>query len=75
MDRLAVEIGDPSHERVALSASFLVEREQLARFDETLEDVARAQAGRLRFKLTGPLPPHSFPRSRGRSWTGQPGRG
>ncbi len=57
---LAVEIGQPSHERVALSASFLVEREQLPRFDEALEDVARAQAGRMRFKLTGPLPPHSF---------------
>jgi hypothetical protein len=57
---LAVEIGESSHERVALSASFLVEREQSARFDDALEEVARTQAGRLRFKLTGPLPPHSF---------------
>jgi Gas vesicle synthesis protein GvpL/GvpF len=57
---LAVEMGQPSHERVALSASFLVGREQIARFDDALEEVARTQAGRLRFKLTGPLPPHSF---------------
>ncbi len=57
---LAVEIGQSSHERVALSASFLVEREQLARFDEALEELARSHAGRMRFKLTGPLPPHSF---------------
>jgi hypothetical protein len=57
---LAVEIGEPTHERVALSASFLVEREHVARFDDALEDVARGQSGRMRFKLTGPLPPHSF---------------
>jgi hypothetical protein len=57
---LAVEIGEPSHERVALSASFLLDRQQLGKFDDTLEEVARAQAGRMRFKLTGPLPPHSF---------------
>jgi hypothetical protein len=57
---IAVEIGQPSHERVALSASFLVERGQLERFDAALEDMAKANAERLRFKLTGPLPPHSF---------------
>jgi hypothetical protein len=57
---LAVEIGQPDHERVVLSASFLVDREQLNQFDEALEEVAAGQAGRIRFKLTGPLPPHSF---------------
>jgi hypothetical protein len=57
---LAVEIGQPGHERVVLNASFLVEREAVGRFDEALEDVARGQAERIRFKLTGPLPPHSF---------------
>jgi hypothetical protein len=57
---LAVEIGQPGHERVALSASFLVERDGLDRFDQALEEVAAGQAGRIRFKLTGPLPPHSF---------------
>jgi hypothetical protein len=57
---LAVEIGEPSHERVVLSASFLVDREGLSRFDEALEQLAAGQADRIRFKLTGPLPPHSF---------------
>jgi Gas vesicle synthesis protein GvpL/GvpF len=57
---LDVEIGNPGHERVALSASFLVERSGLDDFDEALERLASAQAGRLRFKYTGPLPPHSF---------------
>jgi hypothetical protein len=57
---LAVEIGQPSHERVALSASFLVERTRLEPFDTALEDLAKANAGRMRVKLTGPLPPHSF---------------
>jgi Gas vesicle synthesis protein GvpL/GvpF len=57
---LAVEIGQPSHERVVLGASFLVDREGVGRFDEALEQIAAAQAQRIRFKLTGPLPPHSF---------------
>jgi hypothetical protein len=57
---LAVEIGQPSHERVVLSASFLVDRTGLDRFDQALEEIAAGQASRIRFKLTGPLPPHSF---------------
>ncbi len=56
----AVEVSPPSHERVALSASFLVARKRLAEFDEVLEAFAGGQGGRLRFKYTGPLPPHSF---------------
>jgi Gas vesicle synthesis protein GvpL/GvpF len=57
---LAVDIGAPAHERVVVSASFLVERARLNAFDEVLEAVARDQAGRVRFKLTGPRAPHSF---------------
>jgi hypothetical protein len=57
---LAVEVGEPNHERVVLSASFLVERSRLADFDDVLDGLADAQAGRMRFKYTGPLPPHSF---------------
>jgi len=57
---LAAEVGEPPHERVALSASFLVARERLGAFDAALEDIARGQSGRMRFKYTGPLPPHSF---------------
>jgi hypothetical protein len=57
---LAVDVGAPAHERVVISASFLVERKRLDAFDEVLETVARDQAGRIRFKLTGPRAPHSF---------------
>lgn len=56
----AVEASPPAHERVALNASFLVERDRLGEFDEVLEAFAEGQGGRLRFKYTGPLPPHSF---------------
>jgi len=43
-----------------LRASFLVERKRLDRFDQTLDTIARGQDGRMRFKVVGPLPPHSF---------------
>jgi hypothetical protein len=59
-ETLAVDVGAPAHERVVVSASFLVERTRLDAFDELLETVARDQAGRMRFKLTGPRAPHSF---------------
>ncbi|MGH2889235.1 MAG: GvpL/GvpF family gas vesicle protein, partial [Solirubrobacteraceae bacterium] len=57
---LALDEGETDHERIVLNASFLVERAALERFDEVLETVAAGNAGRLRFKYTGPLPPHSF---------------
>lgn len=57
---LAVEVGEPQHERVAVQASFLVERERLAEFDRLLEEVADRYGGKVRFKYVGPLPPHSF---------------
>ncbi len=57
---VAVEAGEPGHERVALNASFLVARERIAEFDKRVDEIGRAQAGRLRFKYTGPLPPHTF---------------
>jgi hypothetical protein len=57
---LAVDHGRTEHERVAVQASFLVERSRLAEFDEVLEEVAAGFAGRLRFKYTGPMPAHSF---------------
>ena len=57
---IAIEPGQTQHERVAVQASFLVERSRLAEFDEVLEGVAAGFAGLLRFKYTGPLPPHSF---------------
>lgn len=57
---LAVDAGDLGHERVALSASFLVERERVAEFDAAVDQIGRSRAGRLRLKYTGPLPAHSF---------------
>jgi hypothetical protein len=56
----AVDVTEAPHERVALSASFLVERKRVPEFDEVLERLAEAEAKRLRIKYTGPLPPHSF---------------
>lgn len=57
---LAVQTAEPGHERVALNASFLIARDRVAAFDDAVEDVGRAHAERIRFKYTGPLPPHSF---------------
>ncbi len=57
---VAVEVSPPAHERVALAAAFLVERGRLTEFGEVLDAFAGGQGGRLRFKYTGPLPPHSF---------------
>lgn len=59
-ETLAADIGAPSHERVVVNASFLVERARMDAFDKLLEAVARERAGRMRFKLTGPRAPHSF---------------
>ncbi len=57
---LAVDVGDLGHERVALNASFLVERKRIAQFDDAVDEIGRAHEGRMRLKYTGPLPAHSF---------------
>jgi Gas vesicle synthesis protein GvpL/GvpF len=57
---LAVERGEPAHERVVAQVSFLVERARLAEFDALVDEVAAGFGGLIRFKYTGPLPPHSF---------------
>jgi hypothetical protein len=57
---LAVEVGAATHERVAVQASFLVERERLPEFNQMVDDVADGYGGGIRFKYMGPLPPHSF---------------
>jgi hypothetical protein len=57
---LAVVAADPSHERVVAQASFLVERGRLADFNAIVDEVAESYGGHIRFKYTGPLPPHSF---------------
>jgi hypothetical protein len=57
---LDVQIGEPNNDRIVVNASFLVEREQMPPFDGAVDEVGREQAGRMRLKYTGPLPPHSF---------------
>jgi hypothetical protein len=57
---VAVEVGEPVHERMALNASFLVDRAEQKAFDAELDRFATEHGGRLRFKYTGPLAPHSF---------------
>ncbi|MGH2936863.1 MAG: GvpL/GvpF family gas vesicle protein [Solirubrobacterales bacterium] len=57
---VAVRVGEPIHERMAVNASFLVERSGLPEFDRVVDAIGRREAGRIRFKVTGPLPPHSF---------------
>lgn len=51
-------------ERVAelevVRAAFLVERSRVAELDSQAEELAERFAGVVRFKLTGPLPPHHF---------------
>jgi Gas vesicle synthesis protein GvpL/GvpF len=57
---LDVSVGQAVHERMAVNASFLLERERLDEFDRIVEEIGSDQAGRIRFKYTGPLPPYSF---------------
>jgi hypothetical protein len=52
--------GEPPHERVALSASFLIEHDRLDEFDDAVDQIGQAQEGRMRLKYAGPLPPYSF---------------
>jgi hypothetical protein len=55
-----VRVGEPVHERMAVNASFLVERGRLEEFDRVVDQIGAEQAGRIQLKYTGPLPPHSF---------------
>ncbi|MGN6867266.1 MAG: GvpL/GvpF family gas vesicle protein [Solirubrobacteraceae bacterium] len=64
---LAVVPGEPRHERVVLQASFLVERSRLGEFNAIVDEVADGYGGHIRFKYTGPLPPHSFVELAGRA--------
>jgi len=57
---LATELGQAVHERMAVNASFLVDRDRLADFDRALDKIAAEQGDRIRFRYTGPLPPYSF---------------
>lgn len=66
LEPLAVGVApeDPRHERMVVSAAFLVERDRLDDFDAQVERVSRERAERMEFKLIGPRPAHSFVPSR-----------
>jgi hypothetical protein len=53
-------VSPPNHERSALNAAFLVERDTLEEFDRAVEAVSEQRAPDIEFKLIGPLPPYSF---------------
>jgi Gas vesicle synthesis protein GvpL/GvpF len=56
----AIHVDEPAHERVVVRASFLVERRKRKPFEDAVERVAAAEAGRMTVTFTDPLPPHSF---------------
>lgn len=56
---LAVELGEPS-EHLVLNASFLVARDAMGAFDTAVDRIGQARSASMRFRYTGPLPPHSF---------------
>lgn len=51
---------EPVSELEVLRGSFLVERKRIPSFDARMDELARAAEGRMTFRYTGPLPPHSF---------------
>jgi hypothetical protein len=57
---LDTRIAEVSYERIVVNVSFLVDTDQLPEFDRAVDDLGAAQQHRMRFKYTGPLPPHSF---------------
>jgi len=40
--------------------SYLVDEQDIRKFDKRMDEIARREQGRITFTYTGPLPPHSF---------------
>ena len=57
---IRVARSDPGLEYMALSASFLVARNEVEAFEKRIGQVEKTFGGRLRFRVTAPLPPYSF---------------
>jgi hypothetical protein len=57
---VAVSAREPGLERGVLNASFLVSEERLKEFDGAVERLAEQDAERIKFRLIGPMPAHSF---------------
>jgi Gas vesicle synthesis protein GvpL/GvpF len=47
-------------EYMVLNAPFLVERDRLSEFEDTLEEIAEERRSRLKFTLLGPMPAYNF---------------
>ena len=56
----ASSVGDTPGEYGVLRASFLVARNDLARFDEEAEEAVASLGGHVAIRCVGPLPPYSF---------------
>jgi hypothetical protein len=57
---VAHAVSQPHHERAVLNAGFLVDRVELAQFDQVVESLSRERADEIEFTLIGPLPAYSF---------------
>ncbi|MGZ3581786.1 MAG: GvpL/GvpF family gas vesicle protein [Ktedonobacterales bacterium] len=59
---LAVDVrtNPPYGDMMVLNASFLVDMQQIPAFEAQVDSLRQAQAGRLIFSYTGPLPPYNF---------------
>ncbi len=57
---VAQSVSQPHHERAVLNAGFLVERDDLDRFDQAVESLSEQRGGAIEFTLIGPLPAYSF---------------
>jgi hypothetical protein len=55
-----VVVEERQAELEVLRAAFLVRRAAIEAFDATMNEIARERDGVVRFKYTGPLPPHHF---------------
>jgi Gas vesicle synthesis protein GvpL/GvpF len=55
-----VVIEERQAELEVMRAAFLVERRAIEKFDVAMNEMARERDGVVRFKYTGPLPPHHF---------------
>jgi gas vesicle protein GvpL/GvpF len=68
-DEIVAELSSLAHETVVeervaelevIRAAFLVDRSEITDFEAQAEELAQGFGGVIRFKLTGPLPPHHF---------------
>jgi hypothetical protein len=56
----AVTVGPPEDELMLAHAVFLLKRDRMEEFDDTLEEVAQERAELMRFRLLGPMPAYNF---------------